>query len=343
MKAAVCSRYGPPEVVQITDVEKPVPKDNEVLIEVRAASVNPLDAGPLKGRPYIVRIVIGLRRPKTTRPGVDVAGRVEAVGRNVTEFTPGDDVFGVCINDPQASGVGVWAHRLGAFAEYVCAPESTLVMKPANVTFEQAASAPVAAFTALQGLRDKGQIRPGQRVLINGAAGGVGTFAVQIAKSFGAEVTGVCSTRNVDMVRSIGAEHVIDYTQEDFTQHGQPYDLIFDCVGNHSLSACGRVLKPRGIYIMVGELTGRGMIGALARLTTAVVASRFISQKLVAFLARPSKDDLIIMHDLMKAGKVRPVIDKRYRLSEVAEAIRYLENKHARGKVIITLENTGQV
>jgi len=221
MKAAVCNRYGPPEVVQITDVEKPVPKDNEVLIEVRAASVNPLDTGPLKGRPYLVRIMTGLRRPKSNRVGVDVAGRVEAVGRNVTEFRAGDDVFGVCVNDPQASGVGVWAHRLGAFAEYVCAPESTLVMKPANVTFEQAASVPVAAFTALQGLRDKGQIQPGQKVLINGAAGGVGTLAVQIARSFDAEVTGVCSTRNVDMVRSIGADHVIDYTQDDFTQRGQ--------------------------------------------------------------------------------------------------------------------------
>ena len=197
--------------------------------------------------------------------------------------------------------------------------------------------------TALQGLRDKGKIQPGQKVLINGAAGGVGTFAVQIAKSFGADVTGVCSTRNVDMVRSIGADRVIDYTQEDFTKSGQRYDLIFDCVGNHSLSAYRRILNPRGIYIMVGELTGRGMIGALARLTAALVVSRFISQKLVTFLARPNKDDLIIMHDLMKAGKVKPVIDRRYRLSEVPEAIRYLEKKHARGKVIIALENINQV
>src|SRR5574341_842010 len=229
MKAAVCSRYGPPDVVQIKDVEKPVPKDNEVLIEVRAASVNPLDGGSMKGRPYIVRIMTGLRKPKVTRPGVDVAGQVETVGRNVTQFKPGDEVFGACISDPQASGAKVWFHRQGAFAEYVCATESTLVIKPDNVTFEQAASVPVAAFTALQGLRDKGQIQPGQKVLINGAAGGVGTFAVQIAKSYGADVTGVCSTRNVDMVRSIGADHVIDYTQEDFTKRGQRYDLIFDC------------------------------------------------------------------------------------------------------------------
>ncbi len=272
----------------------------------------------------------GLRKPKITRPGVDVASQVEAVGRNVTHFKPGDEVFGVCISGPQASGTKVWAHRQGAFAEYVCAPESTMVMKPDNVTFEQAASVPVAAFTALQGLRDKGQIQPGEKVLINGAAGGVGTFAVQIAKSFGAEVTGVCSARNVDMARSIGADHVIDYTQEDFTQRGQRYNLIFDCVGNPSLSACRRVLSPKGIYLMVGELSGRGMIGLLARLITALVLSRFVSQKLVTFLARPNKRDLTIMHDLMKAGKVIPVIDKRYRLSEVPEAIRYLEERHAR-------------
>ena len=199
----------------------PVPKDNEVLVEVRAASVNQLDWGSMKGRPYIVRLMTGLRKPKISRPGVDLAGQVEAVGKDVTQFKPGDEVFGACISNPQASGAEVWAHHQGAFAEYVCAPESTLAMKPGTMTFEQAASVPVAAFTALQGLRDKGQIQPGQRVLINGAAGGVGTFAVQIAKSFGADVTGVCSSRNVDMVRSIGADHVIDYTQEDFTTRGQ--------------------------------------------------------------------------------------------------------------------------
>jgi NADPH:quinone reductase-like Zn-dependent oxidoreductase len=265
--------------------------------------VNPLDCDSLKGVPYIFRIVFGLRKPTVTRPGrpgVDVAGQVEAVGRHVTQFKPGDQVFGACISDPQASGAKVWVHRQGAFAEYVCAPESTLVMKPDNVTFEQAASVPVAAFTALQGLRDKGQIQPGRKVLINGAAGGVGTFAVQIAKSFGAEVTGVCSTRKVDMVRSIGADHVIDYIHEDFTKRGQRYDVIFDCVGNHSLPECRRALNPKGTCIMVGELSGRGMIGILARLTTALVLSRFVSQKLVTFLARPNKQDLTIMHDLMK-------------------------------------------
>jgi NADPH:quinone reductase-like Zn-dependent oxidoreductase len=211
-------------------------------------------------------------------------------------------------------------------------------MKPDNVTFEQAASAPVAALTALQGLRDKGHLQPGQKVLINGAAGGVGTFAVQIAKSFGAEVTGVCSTKNVDTVRFIGADHVIDYTQEDFTKLGRRYDLIFDCVGNHPLSACRRVLNPGGICVMVGDRSGRGMLGILSRLLAAVVLSWFVSQKFVTFLARPAKDDLTIIRDLMKTGKVKPVIDRRYRLSEVPEAIRYLGARHARGKVVITFE-----
>jgi NADPH:quinone reductase-like Zn-dependent oxidoreductase len=329
MKAAVYTRYGPPDVVQITDVEKPVPKDNEVLIRIRAASVNPLDWHFMRGAPYFLRLMTGLRKPKDKRLGVDVAGQVEAVGRNVAQFKPGNEVFGSC---------------RGAFAEYACTSESALVMKPDNVTFEQAASVPIAAFTALQGLRlgglgDKGQIQPGQKVLINGAAGGVGTFAVQIAKSFGADVTAVCSTRNVDMVRSIGADRVIDYTQEDFTKSGQRYKLFFDCVGNHSLLACRRVLNPKGIYIPVGGEGGRWMIGAVARSIETLVLSWFVSQKLVAFfLAKSSKVDLTVMHDLMKAGKVTPVIDKRYRLSEVPEAIRYLEAGHARGKVVITLD-----
>jgi NADPH:quinone reductase-like Zn-dependent oxidoreductase len=324
MKAIVYYNYGSPDVLQIRDVEKPVPKDDEVLIEVRAASANPLDWHFMRGTPYLVRLMGGLRKPKVTRPGVDVAGQVEAVGRNVTQFKPGDEVFGSC---------------RGAFAEYACTSESALVMKPTNVTFEQAAAVAIAAFTALQGLRDKGHIEPGQKVLINGAAGGVGTFAVQIAKSFGADVTGVCSTRNADMVRSIGADRVIDYTQEDFTKRGQRYDLFFDCVGNHSLLACRRVLNPKGNYVPVGGSAGRWMIGPLARSITTLVLSRFVSQKLVAFfLAKSSKEDLTIMHELMKAGKVRPVIDKRYRLREVPEAIRYLEKGHARGKVVITLE-----
>lgn len=339
MKAIVYHRYGSPDVLSCEEAEKPTPRDDGVLIKVRAAAVNPLDEGMIRGGG---RIVNGLRNPKITRLGVDVAGEVEAVGRNVTQFKAGDEVFGACIRDPQDSALKVWIPQ-GAFAEYACAPESALVMKPDNVTFEQAASAPVAAFTALQGLRlgglgDKGHIQPGQKVLINGAAGGVGTFAVQIAKSFGVEVTGVCSTKNVEMVRSIGADRVIDYTQEDFTKLGQQYDLLFDCIGNHSLSACRRALTPNGICVMVGEKSGRKVIALLARLIAAFVLSRFVSQKLITFLARPKKKDLTIMHDLMKAGTVKPVIDRRYKLSEVPEAIRYLGGGHARGKVVITLD-----
>jgi NADPH:quinone reductase-like Zn-dependent oxidoreductase len=322
MKAIVYSHYGSPDVLQYEEVEKPAAGDDEVLIKVHAASVNPLDWHFLRGRPYIMRIMAGLRKPKMTRLGVDVAGQVEAVGRNVTQFKPGDEVFGNC---------------RGAFAEYVCASERALVLKPDNVTFEQAASVPVAGFTALQGLRDKGQIQPGQKVLINGAAGGVGTFAVQIAKSFGADVTGVCSTRNVAMVRSIGADRVIDYTQEDFTKSEQRYDLIFDSVGNYSLFALRRVLNPKGIYVAVGGPDGR-WIGPLAGLIKTLVLSLFVSQKLVMFLARGGKEALTVMRDLMESGKVTPVIDRRYSLSEVPEAIRYLEQGHARGKVVITLE-----
>jgi NADPH:quinone reductase-like Zn-dependent oxidoreductase len=326
MKAAVYTRYGPPDVVQIVDIEKPLPNDNEVLIKVRAASVNPVEWHFMRGTPYVARIVMGLRKPKVTRLGVDVAGQVDAVGRSVTQFKPSDEVFG---------------SARGAFAEYACAAESKLVTKPTNVTFEQAASVPVAALTALQGLRDKGQIQPGQKVLINGASGGVGTFAVQIAKWFGADVTGVCSTRNVDMVRSLGAEHVIDYTQEDFTKQAQRYDVILDNVGNHSLSKCRRVLNSRGKYVLVGGggPNDQGWIGpGLARAITAPVLSRFVSQEMGFFVANLNTKDLAILRELMAIGKVTPVIDKRYRLGEVPEAIRYLEEGHARGKVIITLE-----
>jgi NADPH:quinone reductase-like Zn-dependent oxidoreductase len=322
MQAIVYFNYGSPDVLRCEDIEKPIARDHEVLIKVRAASVNPYDWHFMRGMPYVVRIVAGLRKPKVTRLGVDVAGQVEAVGSNVTRFKPGDAVFGWC---------------QGAFAEYACTPESALVMKPDNVTFEQAASVPVAAFTALQGLR-KGQIQPGQKVLINGAAGGVGTFAVQIAKSFGVEVTGVCSTRNVEVVLSIGADHVIDYTQENFTNRGHRYDLIFDCVGNHSLSAYRRVLNPRGTCIMAGGPSGGWKMG-LARGIKAMVLSWFVSQNLVGMLARRSTEDLTILHDLMEAGKVTPVIDRRYRLVEVPEAIRYLEQGHARGKVVMTSEH----
>jgi NADPH:quinone reductase-like Zn-dependent oxidoreductase len=322
MKAAVYFEYGPPDVVHIRDVEKPVPKDDEVLIKVRAASVNPVDR-LFRGTPYIIRIMTGLRKPKDKRLGRDVAGQVEAVGRNVTQFKPGDEVFGL---------------GLGAFAEFVCTSERALAMRPNNMTFEQAASAGVAALTALQGLRDKGQIQAGQKVLINGASGGVGTFAVQIARSFGAEVTGVCSTRNVDMVRSIAADRVIDYTKEDFTKGTQRYDLILDCVGNHSLSACRRVLNPNGICVLAGG--GSKFWSILTRGLGALMLSRFVSQNFVMFMARRSKEDLNILRDLMAAGKVTPVIDRCYGLSDVPQAIRYLEEGHARGKIVITLESS---
>jgi NADPH:quinone reductase-like Zn-dependent oxidoreductase len=329
MKAAIYTRYGSPDVVQIMDIEKPVPKDDEVLIEVRAASVNPADWRLMRGVPGIFRILFRLPKPTSAQPGRlghDVAGQVEAVGGNVTRFKPSDEVFGAC---------------RGTFAESVCASESRLAMKPENVTFDEAASVPVAALSSLQGLRDKGHLQPGQKILINGAAGGVGTFAVQIAKSFGAEVTGVCSTRNVEMVRSIGADHVINYTQEDFTKSGQRYDLILDCVGNHSLSALRRALNPKGVCVIAGAPKKVGMF--LTRWLTAPVLSRFMSQTFVLFIAKINKEDLSIMAELLKSGKVRPVIDRRYKLSEAREAVSYLEEGHARGKVVITVEDSNKV
>ena len=328
MKAAVYTRYGPPDVAQITDVEKLVPTDNEVLIKVGAASVNPADWRLMRGAPYLFRLLFRLRKPTMTNPGRlghDVAGEVEAVGRNVTLFQPGDAVFGWC---------------RGALAEYACASESALIVKPESLTFEEAASVPVAALTALQGLRDKGRIQPGHKVLINGAAGGVGTFSVQIAKSFGTDVTGVCSTRNVDFVRSLGADRVIDYTQEDFTKSGQRYDLILDNVGNHSLSACKRVLNPKGICVIAGAPKNpSGFL--LTHMLTARVLSQFVSQRFITFIAKLNREDLTTMCELMATGKVKPVIDKRYRLSEAAEAIGYLGG-HARAKVVIIPESNNK-
>jgi NADPH:quinone reductase-like Zn-dependent oxidoreductase len=321
MKAIVYHGYGSPDVLRYEEIEDPTATNDEVLIRVCAASVNPYDWHFMRGTPYGVRVVAGLRKPTEKRLGADVAGQVEAVGRNITQFKPGDAVFGTC---------------KGAFAEYVCAPESALAMKPDNVTFEQAACVPIAAFTALQGLRDKGKLQPRQKVLINGASGGVGTFAVQIAKSFGADVTGVCSTRNVDIVRSIGADRVIDYTREDFTKSGQRYDLFFDCIGQHSLSVCRRVLNDKGIYVGAGGPSDRWMIGPVARLIKSLVVSRFGSQKLGGLLAKANKKDLIILRELIQAGKVTPVIDRSYGSSEIPAAIRYLEEGHARGKVAIT-------
>ncbi len=329
MKAVVYQGFGSPDILGYQDIDKPTCGDNEVLVKVRAASVNPLDWKVMKGGPFIVRLLLGLGKPKIKRPGVDVAGQVEAVGKNVTDFKPGDEVFGTCF---------------GAFAEYATSKsvpgvKSALVLKPANVTFEEAASAPVAGLTALQGLRDKGRIQPGQRVLINGAAGGVGTFAVQIAKSFGANVTGVCSTGNVDMVRSIGADRVVDYTQQDFTKGAERYDLILDCVGNHSFSAYRRILNPRGVLVGVGAPADVPLLGLLAGLIGALVLSLFVRQKLAVFIARVSQKDLTTLGEIMANGKVKPVIDRRYRLSEAPAAFRYMEAGHARGKVIVTLES----
>ncbi len=324
MKAIVYRCYGSPDVLRFEDVEKPTPADDQLLVRVHAASVNPLDWHYMRGTPYLVRMDSGFGKPEDPRLGVDFAGTVEAVGKNVKRFKPGDEVFG---------------GKHGAFAEYVTVREErAVVLKPANVTFEQAASVPIAGITALQALRDKGRIHPGQKVLINGASGGVGTFAVQIAKSFGAEVTGVCSTRNVDLVRSIGADHVIDYTREDFTQGAQHYDLILDNVGTHSLLQYKRVLNPKGILVMIGSTTTGNWFGFLATPIEALMLSPFMSQKFGMILAELNKDDLATLGTLMQAGKVIPVIDRAYKLSEVPSALRYLEQGHARGKVVMSVE-----
>jgi NADPH:quinone reductase-like Zn-dependent oxidoreductase len=320
MMAIVYHRYGPPEVLGLREVGSPVVGDDGVLIRVRAASVNPYEWHFMRGEPYLARLQMGLK-PRTGRLGVDVAGTVEAVGRKVTEFQRGDEVFGTCE---------------GAFAEYAVGSETSLVSKPANVSFEQAAAVGIAAFTAMQGLRDFGSVRAGQTVLINGAAGGVGTFAVQFAKVWGAEVTAVCSTRNIDLVRSIGADHVIDYTRDDFTRGDQRYDLMLDLIGNHSLSRCRRVLTPNGTFVMLGGQSGR-WIRPMDRVLKTLLSSPFVSQKLVLGRAAWRKDDLRAIRELLRTGQVTTVIDRTYPLSQVAEAIRYLEEGHARGKVVITV------
>jgi NADPH:quinone reductase-like Zn-dependent oxidoreductase len=324
MKAIVYRCYGSADVVKLEDIAKTVPADDRVLVKVSAASVNPLDWHYMRGEPYFMRAMAGIGAPKDIRLGVDFAGTVEAVGKDVTHFKPGDAVFG---------GAD------GAFAEYVSVREKgALALKPANLSFEQAAAVPIAAVTALQALRDKGRIRAGQEVLINGASGGVGTFAVQIARSYGAHVTGVCSTKNVAMVRSIGADRVVDYTQQDFTQGPERYDLIIDTVGTHSLSEYRRVLNPQGTLVMVGSQDKGLWIGALSGSIKALLYSPFVSQKFVFMLAKLDQKDLLALGELMQAGKLTPVIDRRYPLADVPEAIRYLEQGHARGKVIVTLE-----
>ena len=320
MWALVYHRYGSPDVVEYAETEKPSPKDDEVLIRVKAAALNPLDWHFVRATPAIARLFMGLPGPREPRIGRDVAGRVEAAGKNVTRFKAGDDVFGV-------------SH--GAFAEYACPSESMLAIKPENVTFEQAAAVPIAGLTALQGLRDKGHVQRGHRVLINGASGGVGTFAVQVAKVLGADVTGVCSTRNVDLVRSLGADRVIDYTREDFTRGPDRYDMIFDTVGNHSFAACRRVMNPNATLVAIGA--HHALIRALLRMVIELQVSRFTSQKLSAFIAKIDAGDLAAIGDMIASGKVTPVIDKRYKLSDGREAFRYFAEGHARGKVILSI------
>ena len=323
MKAIVYTHYGSPEVLQFKEVAKPTPRDNEVLVHVHAASVNAADLHFLRADPFLMRLWSGLLKPKHAILGAAIAGRVEAVGRNVKQLQPGDEIFG-----------DLTKYGLGAFAEYVCAREDAVALKPANVTFEQAAAVPLAAVTALQGLRAKGQIQLGQQVLIYGAGGGVGTFAVQIAKAFGARVTAVCSTRNVDMVRSMGADHVIDYTQEDFTHNGQQYDLIVAANGNRSIAEYKRALRPNGTYVMTG--------GSNKQVFQAMLLGSWISmtgtKKLGNLMAKPNAKDLGFVKELLEEGLVVPVIERSYPLAETADALRYLEEGHARGKVVITVD-----
>jgi len=325
MKAITYSRYGSPDVLQLRDVPEPTPKDDEVKVRVLAAATNPLDWHLMRGEPFLARLEAGLRKPKHDRLGADFAGRVEAVGKQVTRFKPGDEVFG-----------DVFENGLGAFAEFVCAPESLVALKPANVSFEGAASTPVVGFTAIQGLRDTGHIQPGEQVVINGASGGIGTFAVQYACSVGAEVTAVCSTRNLELVRSIGAHHVIDYTQTDFTRTGQRYDLIFDTVGNCSVGALRRALKPRGRGVVAGFTT-------LPRLFEVALIGKLVSRrngKRIGMMgtAQAKQADLLTIQNLLETGKVKPIIDRCYALAETADAIRYLESMRARGKVVVTMQ-----
>src|SRR6266516_545192 len=322
MRAMVYERYGPPDVLELKEIERPVVTDDGVLVRVHAASVNPFDWHFLTGTPYLARLGAGLLRPKNHVLGADFAGTVEAIGRDVKKFQPGDEVFGA---------------RHGAFGECVCVRKS-VALKPANMTFEQAAAVPVAGVTALQGLRDKGRLQVGHKVLINGASGGVGTFAVQIAKSFGAEVTGVCSTRNVDAVRSLGADHVIDYTQGDFTRSGQRYDLMFDVAGNRSWSECKRVLTDKATLVVVGGRKTHRWIGPMGdgikkRLVSLPGSRRVVSP----FLAKITREDLAVLKELLESGSVTPVIEKQYELGEVPEAVGYVGAGHAQGKIVITV------
>ena len=314
MKAIVYEKYGSPDVLELRDIEMPAVTDDSVLVRIRAASANPYDWHFMRGKPLFMRLMFGLLEPKAHGLGADVAGEVEAVGKDVARFRVGDAVFG---------------EGAGAFAEYACVPERWLARKPTNLTFEQAAAVPMAAGTALQGLRDGGKIQAGQKVLVHGASGGVGTFAVQIAKSFGAEVTGVCSAKNVEMVKKLGADHVVDYTRDDFTRGETRYDLLLDTIGNRSLHACRRVLAQKAVYVFIG--------GRMSHLVASSLAGPFVSQDVKAVVAKRSSADLEFLSGLIESGKITPVIDRTYPLSEVPAAIRYLEEGHARGKIVITV------
>lgn len=324
MQAITYRCYGSPEVLKLEELPKPTPADNEVLVKVHAAALNPLDWHYMRGKPYLMRLDAGIGSPSDVRMGVDFAGTVESVGSKVTRFKPGDEVFG---------------GRGGALAEYVTVREAgAITLKPANLTFEQAAAVPLAAITALQAVRDAGGVQPGQKVLINGASGGVGTFAVQIAKAYGAEVSGVCSTRNLELVRSLGADHVFDYTNENFTQSGQQFDVIVDNVGTHSLSAIRRVLKPEGRLVMVGAITDEPWLGPIIQPIKGSLYSPFVSQSFGMFLAEFNQQDMELLGKLIQEGKMRPVVDRTYALGDTPEAMRYLEAGHARGKVVVKME-----
>lgn len=321
MKAFVYREYGGGDVVHMEEFEKPVPADNEILVRIRAASVNAMDSHYLSGI-YIMRPMTGIRHPKPTRPGADLAGEVEAVGKNVTLFKPGDRVFGVA---------------RGAFGEYACGPENKFALMPANLTFEQAAAIPVAGTTALQGMRDKAKVQPGQKVLINGASGGVGTFAVQFAKAYGAHATAVCSTHNVELVRSLGADRVIDYTREDFIRAGDKYDVVYDNAGSRSFSEMRRVMKPDSIFVPAGVRTAGKWLGPLPHLLNIFVARLFASQKVIFFIAKISTEDLNVITSFVEGGKIMPIIDRRYSFAEVPAAIQYVKEGHARAKVVVTV------
>ena len=327
MKAMIYCDYGLANI-KLADIEKPVPNDDQILVKVRAVSLNPYDWHFIEGTPYVMRAMIGgLRKPKDIRLGVDFAGAIETVGKNVTQYKPGDEVFG---------------GSSGAFAQYLCRRATgSVALKPAELTFEQAASINIAGITALQAVRDKGKVQPGQKVLINGASGGVGTFAVQLAKSYGAEVTGVCSAKNIELVQSLGADHVIDYTKGDFTKGDQRYDVVLDNVANHSLSECRRVLTPNGTYVMIGggNANEQGFLGALGNALNAAVYSHFVKQKMGMMMAQSSNKDLALLAEMVQSGKLKPIIDRTYKsLADVPDAIRYLEQGHARGKVVISVQ-----